>query len=151
MDQTEKDYVAYKAYVDLWAAENPIKTNKLQVLLIVNGLLVSGLQITGGCHIANWPIFAAGLVFCAIWAMSIGRTILFQEVWKTKAKELANTYTGEPRFKLLDTDTAESAAPRLLRFWGAVPSRYYLLGTPVVFSLAWTVGLVYIILKQIGS
>lgn len=27
MDQSEKDYIDYKAYVDLWAAENPIKTN----------------------------------------------------------------------------------------------------------------------------
>ena len=32
MAQDETDYIAYKAYVDLWAAENPIKTNKLQVL-----------------------------------------------------------------------------------------------------------------------
>jgi hypothetical protein len=150
MDQSEKDYIAYKAYVDLWAAENQIKTNKMQVLLLINGLLVAALQVTGGFHIANWPLFMAGSVFCAIWVMSIGRTSLFQKVWQAKARELANTYAGDNRFQLLDTNAAELAAPRWLRFLGAVPSRFYLLGTPVVFSLAWAGGLVYIIVKQCG-
>jgi len=151
MDQSEKDYIAYKAYVDLWAAENPIKTCKLQVLLVVNALLASALGVTGGFHIANWPIFTAGSVFCAVWVMSIGRTSLFQKVWQAKATALSNTYTADHRFQLLDTEAAELAAPRWLRFLGAVPSRFYLLGAPVVFSLAWTGGLVYIILKQVGS
>ena len=151
MDQTEKDYIAYRAYVDLWAAENPIKTNKLQVLLIVNALLVSALHVGGGFHIAKWPIFMAGSVSCVIWLMSIGRTSLFQKVWQTKAIELSNTYTGDHRFQLLDTEAAELEAPRWLRFWGAVPSRFYLLGAPMVFSLAWTGELVYIILIRVGS
>ncbi|MFZ0943485.1 MAG: hypothetical protein WB930_07130 [Syntrophobacteraceae bacterium] len=150
MDQTEKDYIAYRAYVDLWAAENPIKTNKLQVLLIVNALLVSALHVGGGFHTAKWPIFMAGSVFSVIWLLSIGRTSLFQKVWRTKAIELSNTYTGDHRFQLLDTEAAELAAPRWLRLLGAVPSRFYLLGTPVVFALAWTGGLVYIILKRAG-
>ena len=151
MYQSEKDYIAHRAYVDLWAAENPIKTNKLQVLLIVNALLVSALNVGGGFHIANWPIFMAGAVFCTIWIMSIGRTSLFQKVWQAKAIEFSNKYKGDHRFQLLDTDAAELAAPRWLRFLGAVPSRFYLLGAPVVFSFAWTGGLVYIILKQAGS
>jgi len=151
MDQIEKDYIAYRAYVDLWTAENPIKTNKLQVLLIVNALLVSVLNVGGGFHIAKWPIFMAGSVSCVIWLMSIGRTSLFQKVWQTKAIELSNTYTGDHRFQLLDTEAAELAAPRWLRFWGAVPSRFYLLGAPMVFSLAWTGELVYIILIRVGS
>ncbi|MGO9414360.1 MAG: hypothetical protein ACLP51_04365, partial [Syntrophobacteraceae bacterium] len=64
--------------------------------------------------------------------------------------ELSNTYTGDHRFQLLDTEAAELAAPRWLRLLGAVPSRFYLLWTPVVFALAWTGGLVYIILKRAG-
>jgi len=151
MDPSEKDYIAYKAYVDLWAAENPIKTNKLQVLLIVNGLLLSALQLGRGFHIASWPIFVAGSLFCAIWIMSIGRTSLFQKVWQAKAIEFSNKYKGDHRFQLLDTEAAELAAPRWLRFWGAVPSRFYLLGAPMVFSLAWTGELVYIILIRVGS
>ncbi len=148
MDQSEKDYIAYKAYVDLWAAENQIKTNKLQVLLLVNGLLVAALEVAGGFNIADWPLFAAGSVFCAIWVMSIGRTSLFQKVWLAKATELSNAHAEDQRFQLLDTDAAKLRAPRWLRFLGAAPSRFYLLGAPVVFSLAWSGGLVYIIFKQ---
>ena len=48
MDTEEKDYEAFKTYVQLWSRENPIKTNKLQVLLVVNGLLVSALQVGEG-------------------------------------------------------------------------------------------------------
>ena len=147
MDQSEKDYIAYRAYVDLWAAENPIKTNKLQVLLIVNGLLVFALRVGGGFHSANWPIFVAGSVFSAIWIMSIGRTSLFQKAWQAKARELSKRYREDPRFQLLDTHAAESAAPCWLRLLGAVPSKYYLSGAPVILSLAWTIGLIYIILK----
>ena len=82
MDTEEKDYEAFKAYVQLWSRENPIKTNKLQVLLVVNGLLVSALQVGGGgLETKNWPLFLAGGVFCLIWVMSIGRTSLFQKNW----------------------------------------------------------------------
>ncbi len=148
MTQDETDYIAYKAYVDLWAAENPIKTNKLQVLLVVNGLLVSALQIGGGFTVANWPIFLAGSLLSAIWILSIGRTSLFQKAWQIKARELARKYPGDPRFQLLDTDAAELAAPGWLRFLGAVPSKYYLLGAPVFFSLVWAAGLIYIIASR---
>ena len=145
MTQDEIDYIAYKAYVDLWAAENPIKTNKLQVLLVVNGLLVSALQLGGGFIVANWPIFLVGSILSAIWILSIGRTSLFQKTWQIKARGLAKKYPTDPRFQLLDTDEAKLSAPRWLRFLGAVSSKYYLLGAPVFFSLIWAVGLIYII------
>jgi len=147
MDQDEKEFIAYKAYVDLWAAENPIKTNKLMALLIVNGLLVSALQIGGRSHIADWPVFAAGAVFSAIWIMSIGRTTLFQKVWRIKAIELSKRHAEDPRFQLLDTDVAKLAVPGWLRLAGGVSSKYYLMGTPVLLSLAWIIGLIFIILK----
>ena len=148
MSSDEKDFIAYKAYVDLWAAENPIKTNKLQVLLIVNGLLVSALQIGGGFIVTNWPIFLAGSLLSGIWILSIGRTSLFQKAWQTKALELAKKYSGDPRFQILDTDAAELASPAYLRFLGAVSSKYYLLGAPVFFSLVWAVGLIYIVVSS---
>lgn len=144
MTSDEKDYIAYKAYVDLWAGENPIKTNKLQVLLVVNGLLVSALQLGGGVQVANWPIFLTGSLLSAIWILSIGRTSLFQKAWQIKALEIGRKYPGDPRFQLLETDAAESASPAYLRFLGAVSSKYYLLGAPVFFSLIWAGGLIYI-------
>jgi hypothetical protein len=145
MTKKEQDYVAYKSYVDLWAGENPIKTNKLQVLLVVNGLLVSALQLGGGFSAGNWPIFLAGAVLSGIWILSIGRTSLFQKAWQVKTQELAKKYPGDPRFQLLDTDAAEASAPAWLQFLGAVPSKYYLLGAPLLFSLIWASGLVYVL------
>ena len=145
MTQDEIDYIAYKAYVDLWSAENPIKTNKLQVLLVVNGLLVSALQLGDGFTVANWPLFLAGSVLSGIWILSIGRTSLFQKAWQTKAQQLAKKYPADPRFQLLDTAAAEATAPGWLRFLGAISSKYYLLGAPVFFSLIWAAGLVYVI------
>ena len=47
-EQTERDYQTYKILLDLWSKENPIKTTKLQVLLAVNALLVSAVNISGG-------------------------------------------------------------------------------------------------------
>ncbi len=147
MNPDDPDYVAYKAYVDLWSAENPIKTNKLQVLLAVNGLLVSALQVGGGGAPASWPLFLVGAVFSAIWVMSIGRTSLFQKAWQAKALELAQRHPGDVRFRLLDTSAAEATAPAWLRCLGGVPSKYYLLGAPVVCSALWLIGLVWIICR----
>ena len=80
------------------------KTNKLQVLLVVNGLLVSALQVGGGgLESKNWPLFLAGGVFSLIWVMSIGRTSLFQKNWQTKARAIASKeqYKDDPRFRML--------------------------------------------------
>ncbi|HEY8022768.1 MAG TPA: hypothetical protein VIH93_16790 [Thermoanaerobaculia bacterium] len=145
MTDEEKDYEAYKSYLAMWASENPIKTNKLQVLLVVNGLLVSALQIAGGFVAKNWFILLAGAVFSFIWVLSIGRTSLFQQVWQSKAQEIAAkpAYAGDPRFRILATQEAERRAPATLRSLGRVPSKYYLLGAPILFSLLWLVALVY--------
>lgn len=52
----EKDYERYKQLIDLWAKENPIKTDKLQVLLLVNSILVTAVSVSGGFVAKNYPI-----------------------------------------------------------------------------------------------
>ena len=148
MDTEEKDYEAFKTYVQLWSRENPIKTNKLQVLLVVNGLLVSALQVGGGgLETKNWPLFLAGGVFSLIWVMSIGRTSLFQKNWQIKARAIASKeqYKDDPRFQILDTVMVEKQAPRWLRFLGSVSSKYYLLGAPLLFFVSWLICLIYVL------
>ncbi len=61
--------------------------------------------------------------------------------------ELSKRHAEDPRFQLLDTDAAKLAVPGWLRLAGGVSSKYYLMGTPVVFSLAWLTGLIFIIFK----
>jgi hypothetical protein len=145
MTAEEKDYQAYKTYVQLWKDENPIKTNKLQVLLIVNGLLVSALQVAGGFSAENWFLFLAGAVFSFIWVLSIGRTSLFQKIWQFKAREISDRYPEDQRFSILDTAEAMKEAPAWLRILGGVSSKYYLLGAPVLFFLLWIAALIYVL------
>jgi hypothetical protein len=150
MTDEEQDYEAYKAYVQLWTNENPIKTNKLQVLLVVNGLLVSSLQVAGGFVAKNWPLFLAGAIFSFIWILSIGRTSLFQTVWQIRAGEISAKpqYAQDPKFQVLNTDAAERKAPGWLQVLGSVSSKYYLLGAPILFSAAWIVALLYVLLVK---
>ncbi|MGQ3683830.1 MAG: RipA family octameric membrane protein [Candidatus Loosdrechtia sp.] len=146
--EKEKDYEAYKTYIQLWKDENPIKTHKLQVLLIVNGILVSAIQIAGGFEKKNWFLFLAGVVFSCIWVLSIGRTSLFQKVWQIKAKMISDKYPSDQRFDILHTTKAEKGAPSWLKALGSFPSKYYLLGAPLLFSLLWLASLLYVLINK---
>ncbi len=150
MTEEEKDYETYKIYLDLWKSENPIKTNKLQVLLVVNGLLVSAVQIAGGFIPKNWFLFLAGAVLSFVWVLSIGRTSLFQKIWQIKVNKIASkqSYINDQRFKILSTEEEEKEVPVWLRALGSVPSKYYLLGAPVLFSFLWLLTLLYVLLKN---
>jgi hypothetical protein len=140
-EDVQKDLDAYGRLVDLWAQENPIKTNKLQVLLAVNGLLVTGLQINGGFLAKNWAFYVAGAVFSAIWTFSIGRTVLFQKVWQRKIGAIKARHPGDPRFTILDTDAEEREIGGVARVFGSISSKYYLLLSPAIFTLTWVVAL----------
>jgi len=136
----EHEYETYKLLLDLWKSENPIKTSKLQVLLAVNALLVSGLKVSGTVIAQeNWPVYGAGAVFSIIWMLSIGRTSLFQEIWQIKLRRLQASHNDDPRFRILDSSGEKGNAPALLRWFGAVPSRWYLLFSPLGFAVAWLV------------
>ena len=145
MADENKDYEAYRTYVNLWAGENPVKTSKFQVLLIVNALLVCALQVSGGFSRSAWPVFLVGGVFSFIWVLSIGRTSIFQKIWQLKAKRIATAYEDDPRFQVFDTRTEVKNTPAWLRFLGSVSSRSYLLGVPLLFTLIWFGCLAYVL------
>lgn len=138
--KAERDFETYKILLDLWSKENPIKTTKLQVLLAVNALLVSAITITGGGLTKDqWSIYLAGVVFNAIWTFSIGRTALFQEAWQAKLRELRDRYPDDPRFTILETAAYRARAPRFLRLFGGLSSKWYLLFSPFIFAIIWLV------------
>jgi len=134
---TEKDYQLYCQLLSLWEKENPIKTAKLQMLLLVNTILVVGVQLNGGFISENRPLYALGAGVCLIWIVSIGRTSLFQKVWQTKLKELERTHSDDPRFSVLRTEASERNLPRWLRAAGGVSSKIYLVGAPVLLFIGW--------------
>jgi hypothetical protein len=139
----ERDYDSYKLLLGLWAGENPIKTNKLQVLLAVNGLLVTAVSFSGGFKRDLWYVYVAGTAFSLIWTLSIGRTALFQDVWQMNIQELQTRYPNDSRFALLDSSQEREKADWVLRVLGGIPSRWYLLFSPFVLALAWLAILIY--------
>jgi hypothetical protein len=140
--QSERDFETYKLLLNLWQSENPIKTNKLQVLLAVNGLLVSAVSLSGGFGPELWYVYVAGAVFSLIWTFSIGRTSFFQDLWQARLLELQRRYPGDSRFSVLDNARYRSQARLLVRIFGAVPSRWYLLVSPFAFAITWLVVLI---------
>lgn len=140
--RTEQDFETYKLLLNLWQSENPIKTTKLQVLLAVNALLVSAVSLSGGFDGDLWYLYAAGMIFSLIWTFSIGRTSLFQDVWQARLRELQKRHPGDPRFSILDNERYRRQTRWMMRAFGAIPSRWYLLFSPFVFAIAWLVILV---------
>jgi hypothetical protein len=144
-DRVERDYETYRRLLDLWARENPVKTNKLQVLLLVNGLLLIAFTLNGGLVTENRLISLGGFLFSLVWLLSIGRTSLFQKVWQAKLDALAARHSDDDRFQVLDTLEAERLAPGFLRLFGGVSSKYYLVVAPLVLCAAWLVAFLYIL------
>lgn len=139
---TDRDYEAYRALLDLWSRENPIKTTKLQMLLAVNALLVSVVSYTSTVAAPRWYLYLAGAGFSLIWTFSIGRTSLFQDVWKIKLADIRRRHPDDPRFAILETDDALRRARPLLRTFGAIPSKWYLLFSPLLLTVVWLLALV---------
>ena len=138
LDPVARDYEMYKMVMDLWSRENPIKTNKLQVLLVVNGLLVSAINVSGGgFSLEKWFLYVAGALFSLIWTFSIGRTALFQEAWQMKLVALREAHPDDPRFAVHETRGERARAPAFLRYAGRVPSKWYLVYSPFAFTLIW--------------
>ncbi|MCH7761763.1 hypothetical protein IIA15_10265, partial [candidate division TA06 bacterium] len=142
-EQSEQDFETYKMLLELWSRENPIKTTKLQVLLAVNGLLVSAVSLSGGFTADKWFVYMAGAIFSLIWTFSIGRTSLFQNIWQIKLKELRDRYPNDPRFSILETNAARKRARLLLRFFGGISSKWYLLFSPFGFAITWLAILIF--------
>jgi hypothetical protein len=145
-DRVEQDYTSYRLLIDLWARENPIKTAKLLVLLATQALLISAVSIAGGFIPSNWPLCLTGAAFSLVWALSLGRTSLFQEGWRRKIREIAARYPEDARFRVLEMGGEREKAPLIMRVMGSVPSAYYLLGTPVILLICWLGALVALLI-----
>ena len=142
-DIREQEYELFKQWLHMWQQENPIKTIKLQFLLLTNALLFVGVQLNGGWHAENAPLYFVGVVVCLVWTFSIGRTMLFQKRWQARLRQLAGAHADDPRFQVLASKVVDSATPRALRLLGGLSSKYYLLGTPLLFLFWWLAALAW--------
>jgi hypothetical protein len=135
IESVARDYEIYQMAMDLWSKENP---SKLQVLLVVNGLLVSAINFSGGGFTPQkWFMYLAGAISSLIWTCSIGRTSLFQEAWQMKLDALQRIHADDPRFAVHKTRYERERAPAFLRYAGMVPSKWYIVYSPFAFALIW--------------
>ena len=143
-DQAEQDLATCRMLVGLWAAENPVKTTKLQFLLLTQAVLVAALVLSGGPAPKAWPLCLVGALVSLVWFFSLGRTVLFQKRWRAGIREIAARHPDDSRFRVLETGNTGDL-PLLLRAAGAVPSSYYLVGAPLLFLIGWAVALALIL------
>ena len=122
----------YKLLLDLWKSENRNNTNQLLMLMATNSLLVLGFFLSGK---TPW-IALIGCIFSFVWILSLGHTISSQRRWQAQMEVLRKRCA---QYALFQIHTAESKSS----IWGKVPSINYLLGTPIVASIAWLIVLLY--------
>jgi hypothetical protein len=126
----------YRLLLDLWKSENLSKTNQLQMLMAANSLLVLGFFLAG----QSFWIALVGFLFSLVWILSLGHTIYLQTHWRAQMEVLRERCAGNALFQIQSAELKPSV-------WGKVPSRYYILGTPIVATTAWLVVLLYLLLK----
>ncbi len=141
--EPEKDYEIYKQLLYLWTKENPIKTSKLQILLLANTLLLVAVTLNDGFVTKNWALYLGGTLACFVWALSIGRTSLFQEIWQAKLMNLAARHLEDSRFQVHHHQEELEKISIFLRAMGGISSKYYLLGTPLLLGVLWLCLLLY--------
>jgi len=132
-----RDLAAYGQLLRLWSKENSIKTIKFQVLLATNAGLLAVVMISGGFAHDNWPLYLGGVFLSLVWTLSIGRTVLFQKSWKVRLLSIAERHPDDIRFHVLDANETIRHLPLWLRMIGGVSSKYYLIGTPIMFCVGW--------------
>lgn len=127
MNQDEQLAVEqYKILLQLWASENPIKTQKMRALLLLNSILVPSFILTE----QSVYIALVGFAFSLVWVFSLGRTIAFQHHWLTQMEKLHSQYRDNPILGI-------HAEEQELEFYGRVPSKYILLSSVVVSTVVW--------------
>ena len=122
----------YKLLLGLWQSENPIKTNKLQVLLATNAVLVPAYFLADR---TPWTALV-GFLFSLVWTLSIGRTVAFQRHWRGQMEELRKQYSNNIVFQIHNQ-------PVTAPIWGRVHSSLYLIGTPIATAVGWLAVLLY--------
>ncbi len=135
---SEDDKRQYKTLVDLWMSENGIKTNKLQMLALVNSILFTGFVFVD--EVAGQVSSALiGIIFSISWVFSIGNTLSHQRQWQNQIEEL------ERRFPQSFNIFAR-VNRREFPMYGRLASAPILIGVPVFATFAWLLALILLYL-----
>jgi hypothetical protein len=140
-DNNANKIEAVKTLFQLWSDENNLKTQKLTLFFTAQSILVSAYTLRTG---KQYLIPIIGMVFSFVWFFSIGRTVAFQKIWKTK---IDRTLRDTPElirnaFDFYPTSEDKMKVP----FYGKMSAKYILLWPPAVGLLLWLGILIYVVL-----
>jgi len=124
-------------YIDLWKAENPIKSNKLMVYLVAQPMLALGITTQQKFGLVCYFFATLGILFSIWWFFCIGRTLYYQKLWKTKIVQLG----GEDFFP------TEEEKKKCFRVFDIMDSWVVCLGPVMAGALIWLIVLVYMVSK----
>jgi|GEM_PF-2004416 len=134
--QTEEKY---KALLSLWASENQVKTNKLQMLALITSILFTVFVFVGGT--LEPYVCGVGIGFSLIWLFSIGRTLHYQAFWRHQIDDIHSQFGGNPLFDIFDQKSMHEFKTNIA---GAVSSTYILLAVPVGAAIMWLIALLLV-------
>jgi len=121
-------------YIDLWKAENPVKTNKLMLYLIAQPLLALGAALQDERNVACYFFSTLGILFSVWWFFCIGRTVGYQRLWKHKIMQI----DGKQFFP------SEQEKKEYLPWYGRVGSSVLCLVPTLAGAVVWLIVLVYV-------
>lgn len=119
-----------KTIYEMWRHENDIANQKIAIYFTALAILIVALP--------NAPLVTpiVGLSLSLFWLVSIGRTVAFRIFWKAKVDELKGPSDSLPsEYILLPTPEDEKNMP----WYGRVPSKIVLMGTPSIGILFWLI------------
>lgn len=125
-------------YIDLWKAENPIKSNKLMVYFVAQPMLALGITTQGKFGLVCYFFATLGILFSIWWFFCIGLTLYYQERWKKKIVQIEGEYFFS---------TEEEEKKNCFRVFGIMDSWVVCLGPVMAGALIWLIVLVYMVSK----
>jgi len=139
-DNNNEKNDAIKVLYEMWRHENNIVNQKIAIYFAIQAILIISLSSS------PIPTAVAGLIVSLIWFFSIGRTIVYRIYWLERITKLLEDTGGIKLLPIIKEEkkmkkTKEKHIYRM-QWFGKVPSKYVLLGTPFIGLILWLVILV---------
>jgi hypothetical protein len=127
----------YKLLLDLWKYEERNSVNLLVMLMVANSLLVPGFFLAGKIP---W-IALVGCLFSLVWLFMLGHSLSLERHWQAQMEVIRERGANYGLFQIHHAGIRHS-------IWGEMLSRYYLLGLPLLATVAWLAALLFSLLRS---
>ncbi len=123
-----------KTLHEMWRHENDIANKKIAIFFTVQSILM--ISFAASTVITS----ILGFSISIIWFLSLGRTIVYRQHWDSHAIKLSSDLSEKSKAYYQIFPTIDEK--KKMAWYGKVPSKIFLLGTPLFCALLWGVILV---------